>query len=295
MTVRIGSNPIGWSNDDLPELGGETPLATCLAEAREAGYEGMELGNKFPREPAALRAALEPFALACVSGWYSTALIERDAEAEYEAARAHVALLREMGCDVMIVCETTRSVHTDRATPLSRRPRMSEAEWAIFLPRLDAFARLLHARDGLRLAYHHHMGTVVQDGAEIDRMMQGTSEDVSLLLDTGHALWGGTDPAALARRWRGRIAHVHTKDVRPAIRAEAEAADLSFLDAVIAGVYTVPGDGSIDYDAVFAELPGYRGWVVVEAEQDPARANPLEYARKGHHHLTGVLERAGLK
>ncbi|MEZ5819138.1 MAG: myo-inosose-2 dehydratase [Hyphomicrobiaceae bacterium] len=291
MTIRIGANPIIWSNDDLPELGGDISLERCLSEARAAGYEGMELGNKFPRSPEALRAALAPYGLAVVSGWYSTFLLERSAEDEMAAAAAHRALLKAMGAQVFIVAECTRTVHGLIGAPLSQRPVMTDAEWTRFLARLDTFARLL-ADDGLRLVYHHHIGTVVQSADEIERMMRGTSDAVGLLLDTGHATWAGADPAALARAWRTRIGHVHVKDVRPAIAARAIAEDWSFLIAVKAGVYTVPGDGAIDFVAVLRELGGYEGWIVVEAEQDPSQAHPGCYARLGFDNLSAALAAA---
>ena len=294
MTIRIGTNPIAWSNDDMQELGGETPLETCLAEAREAGYEGIELGHKFPRSPDALRAALAPFGLACVSGWYSAALLERDAAAELEAARPHLDLLRAMGSPVMIVAETSNAIHADRAVPLSRRPVLPPEAWPGFAARLTAFADQLSG-EGMRLVYHHHMGTVVQSEADIDALMAHAGPSVQLLLDTGHATWGGADPAALAARYRDRIGHVHVKDVRPAVRRQAEAADWSFLRSVLEGVYTVPGDGCIDFAGVFRALPGYSGWVVVEAEQDPAKAHPLTYARLGQRNLQAVLAEAGLR
>ena len=293
MGVRIGTNPIAWSNDDMQHLGGETPLETCLAEAKQAGFEGMELGNKFPREAAALTAALAPFGLACVSGWYSAELLLREAEDEFAAARAHLDLLKAMRADVVVVAETSNAIHTQITVPLSRRPELDDGGWALFGRRLTALGDLM-AQDGMRLAYHHHMGTVVQSEADIHRLMSETGPSVHLLLDTGHARWGGADPARLAERYRHRIAHVHAKDVRAEIREKADAEDWSFLNSVLAGVYTVPGDGSVDFDAVFRELPDYAGWVVVEAEQDPAKAHPLTYAKLGYATLRGVLERAGL-
>jgi inosose dehydratase len=293
VSVRIGTNPIAWSNDDMQHLGGETPLETCLAEAKQAGFEGMELGNKFPRDAAALTAALAPFGLACVSGWYSAELLLREAEDEFAAARAHVGLLKAMGADVVVVAETSNAIHTQIAVPLSRRPELDDGGWALFGRRLTALGDLM-AQDGMRLAYHHHMGTVVQSEADIHRLMSETGPSVHLLLDTGHASWGGADPARLAERYRHRIAHVHAKDVRAEIRQKADAEDWSFLNSVLAGVYTVPGDGSVDFDTVFRELPDYAGWVVVEAEQDPAKAHPLTYAKLGYATLRGVLERAGL-
>ncbi len=291
--IRIGANPIGWSNDDLRELGGETPLETCLSEAAEVGFAGMELGHKFPREPVALRAALEPFGLECVSGWYSAALLERDAEAELAALRPHLDLLRAMGSEVLVFAETSNATHGAMGVPLSRRPVLAAGQWAEFGRRMTTVADAT-LRHGVRLVYHHHMGTVVQSEADIVALMAATGPSVHLLLDTGHATWGGADPAALARRYRERIAHVHAKDVRAGIMAKAAAEDWSFLRAVVEGVYTVPGDGMVDYPAVFRALPGYDGWVVIEAEQDPARANPLEYARMGFTNLTRFLAEGGL-
>jgi inosose dehydratase/3D-(3,5/4)-trihydroxycyclohexane-1,2-dione acylhydrolase (decyclizing) len=290
--IRIGANPIGWSNDDMRELGGATPLETCLAEAKSAGYEGMELGHKFPREVAALKAALAPFGLACVSGWYSAELLMRDADAEIAALTPHLDLLRGMGCDVLVFAETSNAIHGARDVPLSRRPVLTQDEWARFGARMTAVAEYTRAL-GVRLAYHHHMGTVVQSADDIDALMAATGPAVHLLLDTGHATWAGADPAALARRHRARIAHVHTKDVRRAVMEEANARDWSFLDAVIAGVYTVPGDGMVDFASVFRELLGYSGWVVVEAEQDPAKAHPLTYAKMGGAHLKRILVETG--
>ena len=291
--IRIGANPIGWSNDDLPELGGDTPLEQCLSEARQIGFEGMECGNKFPRTAAQLRPILDAHGLALVSGWYSTFLLEREPEAELVQARGHVDLLKAMGCDVLIAAECTRTVHGTRTAPLSARPVMTDAESDRFNARLTRFADLL-ATEGLGLVYHHHMGTVVQTGPEIARMMAGTGSSVRLLLDTGHATWGGADAAALAVRYRERIGHVHAKDVRAAVMEHANRANWSFLDAVIAGVYTVPGDGIVDYAAVFRALPGYDGWVVIEAEQDPEKANPAVFARMGYQNLRRYLADAGL-
>jgi inosose dehydratase len=293
MTVRIGVNPIGWSNDDLRSLGGATPLETCLAEAKEAGFEGMELGHKFPREAAALEAVLKRFGLDLVSGWHSAELLRRPAGEEMRALRPHLDLLKAMGCRVLILAETSGAVHGDRAIPLDRRPVLAAGGWEEFGRRVTAVGDATLA-EGLRLVYHHHMGTVVQSEADIDAFMAATGPSVHLLLDTGHATFAGADPAALARRHRARISHFHAKDVRPAVMARAKAARLSFLDAVIEGVFTVPGDGCVDYPAVLRELPGYSGWAVVEAEQDPGRANPLAYARMGHANLKGYLAEAGL-
>jgi len=293
MAIRIGANPIGWSNDDLRSLGGETPLEVCLAEAKQAGFAGMELGHKFPREPKALKAVLDRHGLDLVSGWYSMALLERDADAEWAAIQDHKNLLKALGARVVIVAETSNAIHGDRTIPLSRRPRLAEQQWPVFTERLGKLADRLRD-NGMQLVYHHHMGTVIETGDEVHRMMEMTPEPVHLLLDTGHLTFAGADPAEFAEAWRDRISHVHAKDVRLAVMGDVKAKDKSFLDAVVDGVYTVPGDGMVDYDAVFSCLEGYDGWVVVEAEQDPAKANPLVYAKLGFENLTRYLRCAKL-
>jgi len=293
MTVRIGANPIGWSNDDLRSLGGATPLETCLAEAREAGFEGMELGHKFPREPAALKAALAPYGLALVSGWYSASLLTRDANAEMTALRPHLDLLKALGANVLVFAETSNAIHGDRRAPLSGRPVMRSDDWAEFGRRVTRVAQATLA-EGVRLVYHHHMGTIVQSAEDVEAFMQATGPAVHLLLDTGHLTFAGADPVAVARRWRDRISHVHCKDVRLDVMRRVLSENLSFLDAVIEGVYTVPGDGGVDFVSVLKELPGYSGWLVVEAEQDPEKANPLAYAKLGRANLARFAREAGL-
>jgi myo-inosose-2 dehydratase len=293
MAVRIGANPIGWSNDDLRELGGATPLETCLAEAKEAGFEGMELGHKFPREAPALRDVLVRFGLELVSGWYSAELLRRSPEEEMRALRSHLNLLKSMGCQVLVFAETSNAIHGDRTKPLDERPRLMPEEWAEFGRRVTAVADAVLS-EGVRLVYHHHMGTVVESAADIEAFMQATGPSVHLLLDTGHATFAGADPAALARPYRKRISHFHAKDVRRDVMERARRERLSFLDAVIAGVFTVPGDGCVEYPAVLAELPGYSGWAVVEAEQDPDKAHPLTYAKMGYRNLRRYFTDAGL-
>jgi len=293
MTLRIGANPIGWSNDDMRELGGDTPLETCLAEARQVGFEGMELGHKFPREPGALKAALAPFGLACISGWYSAELLRRDVASELAQLRPHLDLLKAMGSAVLVFAETSNAIHGDIRAPLSTRPVLDAADWAEFGRRVTGVAEAT-LREGVRLVYHHHMGTIVQSEADIDAFMNATGPEVHLLLDTGHASWGGADPARLARRYRNRISHVHAKDVRAAVVQRAAAEDWSFLKSVVEGVYTVPGDGMVDYAAVFRELRGYDGWVVIEAEQDPAKADPKAFATLGYANLRRYLAEAEL-
>jgi inosose dehydratase len=294
MSVRLAINPITWTNDDMPELGGNIPLEVCLAEARLAGYSGIELGGKFPRRATELEPILARHHLALVSGWYSAQLCRRGVPAELEAVTDHLDLLAAMGCKVMVFAEGHRSTDGNPAAPLSARPVLAQSEWPAFCAKVNDVARHLRAR-GVRLAFHHHMGTVVQTESEIDRLMAGTDTDVGLLLDTGHLVFAGGDPIAVAKRHGERIVHVHCKDVRAKVLAAVLRDDRSFLHAVLDGVFTVPGDGSIDFSAVLRELrgAGYAGWLVVEAEQDPAKAHPLTYAKLGHANLERATEHAG--
>lgn len=294
-SVRLGTNPIAWSNDDMRELGGTTPLETCLREAREAGFEGIELGHKFPREADALRPILAAHDMELVSGWYSSELLERSVEEEIENLEPHLALLEAMGCKTVVWAETTGCVHGSRQAPLSARPVISDDAWPEFARRLSAVAAYVRSR-GLWLAYHHHMGTVIETEAEVDRLMELTSDDVGLLLDTGHMTFAGGDPLAVARRYGPRIRHVHCKDVRTSILQAVLAEDSSFLKAVVDGVFTVPGDGDVDFVPVLSAVAeaGYTGWLVVEAEQDPLKANPFDYACKGFHGLAAYAREAGL-
>ena len=294
MSVALGINPITWTNDDMPELGGDIPLETCLSEARAAGYAGIELGGKFPREAPVLRPILARHDLGLVSGWYSAQLCRRSVADEIAAVTDHLDLLAAMGCPVMVFAEGHGSTDGNPAAPLSGRPVLADAAWPPFCAKLNEMARHLRAR-GVRLAFHHHMGTVVQTEAEIDRLMANTTADVGLLLDTGHLVFAGGDPVAVARRHGARIVHVHCKDVRASVLTDVLRNDRSFLRAVLDSVFTVPGDGSIDFTAVLRELrqAGYAGWLVVEAEQDPAKAHPLTYARLGFDNLKRAAEMAG--
>ena len=295
MTVQLGINPLTWTNADLPSLGAETPLETCLSEGKLAGFEGFELGNKFPRQASVLGPILARHQLKLVSGWYSGELLTRSVEEEIAAVQDHLTLLRELGANVMVFCEVTDCIHGKQQVPVNQRPHFPAERWAEYGAKLTEFARYTQSQ-GVQIAYHHHMGTMIETEQDIDMLMQHTGEEVGLLLDTGHLTFAGVDPVAVAARWAKRINHVHCKDVRPAVLAEVKNKKMSFLNAVLAGVYTVPGDGCVDYPAVFRELKrvNYQGWLVVEAEQDPAIAHPLTYARLGYNNLHRFAEDAGL-
>lgn len=292
FNVKIGINPISWSNDDLPSLGGETPLSTALTEGREIGYQGFELGNKFPREPAALRELMAGYGLDVVSGWYSGRLATRTVEEEIVAVESHLRLLAENGCKVMVYGEVADSIQGERTIPLYKRPRFRNDEaFKRYGERLTAFGRHL-LKHGVRLAYHHHMGAYVEAPADIDRVVAYTGEEVGLLFDSGHAYFGGGDPLDVLKKHIARVCHVHCKDVRPGIVRHARNRQWSFLDSVLNGVFTVPGDGAIDFASIVATLRthGYQGWLVVEAEQDPAVAPSYAYASKGYRTLRALLD-----
>jgi inosose dehydratase len=282
VSIRFGVSPIAWINDDLPELGGETPVETVLKDAHALGFEGIELGGKFCREAVRLGAQLGAHELALIGGWWSAALLVRSAEEEIEALQPHLRLLEALGSSVFIIAECSNTVHGDRRRPLSATPRLADALWPTFGERLSALAGYLEDR-GLRLAYHFHLGTVVDGEDDIERFVAHTDRSVGFVVDTGHAALGGIDAERLIRNHPDRVAHVHTKDVRRQIFEENRRRNGSFLDGVLTGMFTAPGDGDLDFHGTARALLdiGYSGWVVVEAEQDPARADPRAYSRIG--------------
>jgi inosose dehydratase len=292
--IRLGIAPIGWSNDDLPELGGDITLEQCLREARQAGYAGVEKGGKFPMDPKVLGPILEDHGLRLVSGWFSGELRHGSLEREQRRIARQLELYQALDVPVMVYAETTGTVQGDPDAPVSARPRMPDEEFKSYGDKLTEFAEWLRAA-GCPMTFHHHMGTVVETEREIDLLMARTGDAVGLLFDTGHLHFAGGDVLATARRHGRRINHVHCKDVRAGVLARLRSENWSFLKAVIEGVFTVPGDGSIDFGAVAQALAevGYSGWVVVEAEQDPSKANPLEMARIGYTTLAEAFTRAG--
>jgi inosose dehydratase len=291
FNVRIGINPLSWMNDDLPSLGGETPLSVALTEGKKIGYEGFELGNKFPREPEALKNLLGEYNLALISGWYSGRLADRSAEEEIAAVGPHLDLLAKNGATVMVYGEVADSIQGS-SRPLYQRPRFfSDARWNEYAERLNTFAEYALSK-GVRVAYHHHMGAYVETPADVDRLMSLTNDAVGLLFDAGHITFAGGDPLTVLDKHIGRVCHVHCKDVRPDIIKLARNRNWSFLDAVINGAFTVPGDGAVDFPSIIARLKqhGYSGWLVVEAEQDPVIATSYAYAEKGYKTLRALVD-----
>jgi inosose dehydratase len=291
LDVRIGINPISWSNDDLPSLGGETPLEVALSEGAAIGYRGFELGNKFPREVAALRRVLEPHGLALVSGWYSGRLARRSVDEEIAAVGPHLTLLAEGGANVMVYGEVADSIQ-GAAKPLFKRPRFFDAaQWREYGRRVTEFAKYTQDH-GVRLAYHHHMGAYVETPDDVDRLMENVGDAVGLLFDSGHMTFAGGDAVAMLDRYASRVCHVHCKDVRPEVIRLARNRDWSFLESVVNGAFTVPGDGAVDFPALIDILDrnAYRGWLVVEAEQDPAVAPSYRYAEMGYRCLSRLVD-----
>jgi inosose dehydratase len=289
--VYLGVSPLSWTNDVLAELGGDIPLETCLKDASEIGYEGVELGRKFPREGERLSSILSSYGLRLVGGWHSGYLTERSVEEEWKVAADHVRLLKDCGSQVLVYGECGLLVGASPwDEPLSKRPTLKQIELSPYAQKLAEFAVRLK-ETGITLAYHCHLKMIVETAEEIDAFCESTAEEVGLLLDTGHAYAAGADYSEIVRKFGSRVVHVHLKDVRRDVLERARKNDWSFNTAVREGMFTVPGDGDLDFSAVgkFIKTSGYRGWAVVEAEQDPAKAPPKRFAEKAYHFMRELL------
>lgn len=291
--VSLGIAPIAWTNDDMPDLGAENTFEQCVSEMALAGFTGCEVGNKYPKDTAVLKKALELRGMRICNAWFSTFLTTKPYEETEKGFIEHITFLKEMGAKVVGVSEQGHSIQgTDKAI-LTEKYVMNDEEWELLCTGLNRLGRV--AKDmGITLTFHHHMGTVVQTPAEIDRMMENTDPElVNLLFDSGHLAYCNEDYMAVLKKYINRIKHVHLKDVRPEMVERVKAENLSFLQGVRLGTFTVPGDGCIDFGPIFDVLAenNYEGWVLVEAEQDPAIANPLEYAIKARKY---IREKAGI-
>lgn len=295
--ISYGTNPIAWSNDDDRSLGAHISLEQCLDETAKIGFDGIEKGHKFPQDPAGLKAVLDPRGLRYVSGWHSLNLLTHTIEEEKAAMQPALDLLKAMGSKVIIVCETSNAIHGNDAVPVNDRPKLADADWARFGAGVEALAEYAAAQ-GIALVYHHHMGTIVESEDEIDRLMENSGPHTHLLLDTGHCLFGGGNPERVAKNHMHRVGHIHAKNIRPVIARQVRDENLSFLEGVRRGVFTVPGDaeGGVDFLPVLriAAEHGYQGWLVIEAEQDPDVRNPFEYQSLGLKSLKAMAREAGL-
>ena len=295
MSVKIGISPIAWQNDDLPDLTANYTMEQALRESREIGYTGVERGQRMPQDTDGLRAYLDAADIALCGGWCSGNLLVNDLETEIAAVTAQVDQFVALGAPCIVYAECSNTVQGQIGTPVNNRVKLSRHEVRSYAERLGELAKWMADR-GMPMAYHHHMGTIIESEDDVNWLMEGSPSEVSLCFDTGHLLFGGGDVMATLARWGDRVHHVHFKDIRPDIVADTRANDKSFLDAVIAGAFTVPGDGCIDFQSVANHLKSidYHGWIVVEAEQDPAKAPPYDYSKMGYEHILKVCAQTGL-
>ncbi len=297
MAVRIGISLIAWQNDDLPELTAAYTTEGAMQDAARIGYQGVERGRRMPADTEGLRAYLDRYGVALCGGWCSGNLMVNDVATEREAIRGQVAQFAALGAPCIVYAECSNTVQGQIATPVSQRPRLGRDAVTAYAAKLSELARW-STDQGVVLSYHHHMGSMIEDAEDIDWLMQGSDPALTLLYDTGHLHFAGAGPLAVLDRWGDRVHHVHFKDVRQPVIDRIRAEDGSFLDAVAGGAFTVPGDpeGCIDFQAVTDRLKAmdYSGWIVVEAEQDPAKAPPYDYAKIGYEHILTICGRSGL-
>ena len=296
MSIKLGIAPIAWSNDDMPELGGETTLEQCLSEASRAGFTGIESGGKFPKNSKELLPKLEKENLQLCSGWYGASLLKNTPKEEFKLMREQMNLFKDCKSPCMVFAEVTKSIQSDPKIPLSQKPKLSEDEWKLLISRINEIGKMM-LDENMPLAYHHHMGTVIETEAETRRLIESTNDDVKLLIDTGHMLFAKGNSIKLTEDFIERIIHVHCKDIRKDVLEKSLKIDSTFRQAFLDGAFTVPGDGCIDYKPFLTILrkKNYKGWLVVEAEQDPAKANPFEYAKIGFNYLNKTAKECGFE
>ncbi len=295
--IRYGTNPIAWSNDDDWSIGDHLSLDDCLGDCRRIGFDGIEKGHKMPDEGTALKDKLGEYGLVFAAGWFSTNLLVNDIDTEKKALKDWIDFTRAAGGTHINACECSNTVHGSDDIPVNDRVIMSDAEWDRFMTGLEELMSLAKS-EGLAMGYHHHMGTIVESEDDIHRFMDMAGPNTRLLFDTGHAWFGGADPAALAAKYMDRISHLHFKNIRPDLMKQVREDKLSFLEGVRRGVFTVPGDpeGCVDMKPVLqaAADAGYDGWLIIEAEQDSAKRNPFEYQSMGLKALKDMAAETGL-
>ena len=292
MKIKLGIAPIAWSNDDMPELGGDTPIEQCLEEASAAGFTGIELGGKFPRNPGITNFLLNKYKLKMPGGWYGSLLRTRSAEDEWVAMQDHLNLLKLVNADVFVFADVSGSIQGDQTKRLSTRPTMEDDEFVEYCKKINDISNRLND-EGIPMSYHEHMGTIIQTENDVDRFMNNTNQNTFLLYDTGHLLFAEANYERVLKNYISKINHVHCKDIRQNILKNSLKNDLSFRESFLDGVFTVPGDGCIDYEPLFKILHenNYDKWLIIEAEQDPKKANPLEFAKIGYNYLSNTLKK----
>ena len=294
MKAKLGIAPIAWWNDDLAELSDDVSLEECLSQAQQAGFTGMETGRRFPMDAAVLGPIMARYGMSVCGGWFSGLLLDGDIEVEKDRIRAQMDFFIAAKAPCIVYGETARSVQGDRSRPLATKPELDEDQIRTYARKMTAFGEWC-ADQGMPLSYHHHMAAVIETESELDRFMNHSGAGIPLLYDAGHMAFAGGDVLRVIDTHHARISHVHTKDVRMAVINGLDRSRDSFLDAVVKGAFTVPGDGSLDFVAIVKKLAsyGYEGWFVVEAEQDPVKSPPLKMARIGHKELLRVMAAAG--
>ena len=296
MSIKLGVAPIAWSNDDMPELGAETTLEQCLSEASLAGFTGIESGGKFPKKSEELLPKLEKEKLELCSGWYGAQLLNNNAKKEFSLMKNQLQLFKDCKSPCMVFAEITNSIQGDPNTPLSKKPKLSKDDWNKLISRINEISKMM-ADEGMPLAYHHHMGTVIETEDETKRLMESTIDTVKLLIDTGHMLFAQGNAINLVKNFSEKLIHVHCKDIRKDVLDKSLKNDSTFRQAFLDGAFTVPGDGCIDYKPFLKLLKDkkYSGWLVVEAEQDPIKANPFKYAKIGYNYLSKTAKECGFE
>ncbi len=296
MSIRLGIAPIAWSNDDMPELGEKTSLEQCLKEASLAGFTGIESGGKFPLDSKILLPKLEKENLKLCSGWYGAQLLKRSPKEEFNLMSKQLKLFKDCKAPCMVFAEVTNSIQSDPIVPLSKRPKLEKDDWEKLIYSINEISKMMLDQN-MPLAYHHHMGTVIETEGDISRLIENTKDSVKLLVDTGHMLFAKGDSINLVRNFYERIVHIHCKDIRKNVLEKSLNNDSSFRKAFLDGAFTVPGDGCIDYTPFLKILKekNYSGWLVVEAEQDPVKANPFEYAKIGFNYLSKKVKDCGFE
>jgi inosose dehydratase len=296
MNIKLGIAPIAWSNDDMPELGGDTPIETCLEEIKLAGYTGVELGGKFPRNPGITKFLLDKYELQMPGGWYGSLIRDRSVEDEWVAMQDHINLLKFINASVFVFADISGSIQGKKNVRLSNRPQLADREWGNYTDKISELSNRL-SDIGIPMSYHEHMGTIIQTEHDVDRLLNGTNDKTYLLYDTGHLLFGEADYEKILKKYISRINHVHCKDIRKNILENSLKNNLSFRNSFLDGVFTVPGDGCINYKPLIKVLyeNNYNNWLVVEAEQNPAKANPFMYANIGYKYLKNIVIETGYK
>jgi len=294
MKIKLGIAPIAWSNDDMPQLGGDTPIETCLNEAASVGYSGIELGGKFPRNPGIIKFLLKKNNLSLPGGWYGSKLRQRNLEVEWQSMQEQIELLKMLNSDVFIFADISDSIQGKEDIPLSNRPSLNVDEWKEYCQKISEISNRL-SDVGLPISYHQHMGTIIQSEKDVDRFIELTNENTNLCYDTGHLIFAEANYLRILKKYISRINHVHLKDIRKNVLDESLKNDLSFRESFLKGVFTVPGDGHTNYRPLIEILHqnNYQKWLVIEAEQDPKKANPIKFAKIGYSYLFNLVSEIG--